>query len=82
MEQLISSQEKENKINNKEEEKESEKNDKLTKDIFEPKKDIIFYEDNSKDVEEGINENKSIEEKDEDSLPSFIYLHKACIIFS
>ena len=77
MEQLISSQEKENKINNKEEEKESEKNDKLTKDIFEPKKDIIFYEDNSKDVEEGINENKSIEEKDEDSLPSFIVLHKA-----
>ena len=77
MEQIILSQEKIKKINNKDEIKESEKNEEEIKNISESKKDIIFYEEDSNDAEGKTDTIKKIEEKDEDPLPFFISLHKS-----
>ena len=76
MEQIISSEEKIKTKNNKEDVKESQKNEEEIKNIFESKKDIIFYEEDSNDVEVKIDTIKRIEEK-EDPLPFFIALHKS-----
>ena len=45
--------------------------------ISESKKDIIFYEEDSNDIEDKIDTIEKIEEEDEDPLPFFIALHKS-----
>ena len=75
MEKIITNQEKENKISNKEKIEEIKNDDEQIQNILEPRKDIIFLEEDLSDVEDENKEYKKVKEKEEE-LPFYISLYR------